>query len=142
MVNGISEMITPEVFKCLYDMGHMDELSIVDANYSASSFSGNLIRLPITDSDRLLYEILKLMPIDEDNEYPLFVFKPDHMDQEDPAVWGAYRTVVDRFYTGIELHQLCRGEFYDRTRRSYATISTQDKRLYANIVIRKGIILA
>lgn len=141
MVNGIAGIITPEVFECLYNMGHMDELSIVDGNYNASALSDRVIRLPCADNDLLLGAILKLIPLDEDNEFPLFVFRPDHADSEVPQAWNDYGEIVLGFYRKMGLHELDREDFYKRTRKSYATICTQDLRLYANIILRKGIIL-
>ena len=35
----ISSLITPEVYEVIFRMGHMDELVIADANYSASALS-------------------------------------------------------------------------------------------------------
>ena len=39
MLMDISSLITPEVYEVIFRMGHMDELVIADANYSASALS-------------------------------------------------------------------------------------------------------
>jgi len=142
MVNGLSEIITPEMFECLYNMGHCDSLAIVDANYCGGSLGKRIIRIPIIDNHKLLYEILKLIPIDEDNENSAFIFKPDHCDTEVPQAWNDYRRIIMDYNKNIELREICRDEFNQRTKESYATICTQDKRLYANIILHKGVILA
>jgi len=142
MVNGLSEIITPEIFQCLYNMGHWDSLAIVDANYCGGSLGKQIIRLPIIDNHKLLYEILKLIPIDDDNENSVFIFKPDHYDKETPQAWDDYRKIINDYDKKIELKEIDRKEFNQRTKESYVTICTQDKRLYANIIIHKGVILA
>ena len=142
MVKGLSEIIIPDVFECLYNMGHWDSLAIVDANYCGGSLGKRIIRLPIIDNHRILYEILKLIPIDEDNEDSVFVFKPDNGDKEAPQAWDDYRKVINDYCKDITLKEIERDEFNQRTKESYVTICTQDKRLYANIIINKGVILA
>ncbi len=141
MVAGISEIITPGIFECLYNMGHLDTLAIVDANYCGDVLGKRVIRLPITKNNELLYEILKLIPLDEDNEKEEYVFKPDHCDTEIPQIWDDYKKAISNYYEDIVLKPIDRDEFNKRTKESYVTICTQDKRLYANIIIHKGVVL-
>jgi len=143
MLINISEIITPELYEVLYKAGHMDEIVIVDANYYANALSNKNIFLPIKDNHNLLEEIIKYFPIDEDKEYPINVFKPDNNDKEEPQVWNDYRLVleVNKDTKKIKINPITREEFYHRTKNAYATIQTLDSRLYANIIIRKGVVL-
>lgn len=41
----------------------------------------------------------------------------------------------------LQLNQIPRQEFYQRTRRAYATIHTTDPRMYAGMMIKKGVVV-
>jgi L-fucose mutarotase/ribose pyranase (RbsD/FucU family) len=43
MLMEISNLITPEIYKVIYRMGHLDELVIADANYSALAMSNKVV---------------------------------------------------------------------------------------------------
>lgn len=142
MLMKISSLITPEVFETIYMMGHMDELVIVDANYSGSELPDKVLFLPVRNNHILLNEILRYFPLDEDEADPVHVFLPDHVDRESPTVWKNYQGIVDECSENkIVLSGLKRQEFYLRVKAAYAIIRTLDQRLYANIIIRKGVVL-
>lgn len=143
MLNNISSLITPDVFRAIYEMGHLDELVLVDANHTASVAGRHVIFHPCTENHLLLDEILKYFPLDVDETHPVNVFLPDHSDQEDPFAWSYYQEILDDLDPSAHftLNTLGREEFNERTRKSYVTIRTLDRRLYSNIIIRKGVIL-
>ena len=143
MLNSISSIITPDVYKIIYSMGHLDELAIVDANFSERNLStSNSIFLPIFDNNILLYELLKYFPLDNDDIDPVYVFDPDFSDTEIPNVWNEYSDTIKEYYNGeITLHKIKRDEFYRKAITSYATIKTLDQQVYANLIIRKGFVL-
>jgi len=143
MLNNISSLITPDLYKAIYEMGHLDELAIVDANQSAQEVSERVIFHQCEENQLLLDEILKYFPLDEDEINPVNVFRPDHVDKEDPFAWSYYQEILDELgsNTHFVLNKLVRKEFNDKVKGAYVTIKTLDKRLYSNIVIRKGVIL-
>ena len=142
MLNNISELITPEIYEVLYHAGHMDEIAIVDTNFSASEMSDDAIFLPVRDNHLLLQEILKYLPIDEDEPNAINVMQPDHGDMEEPQAWSDYREILEVSEVDMDLNTLDREDFYERVRSGHATIRTSDTRLYANIIVRKGVVLA
>ena len=145
MLNNMSSLITPDIYGIIYSMGHMDELTIVDANFSDQKINReNRVFMPISDNSLLLAEILKYFPLDEDEKDPVIVFIPDYEDTETPSSWGDYQQIVDDIYGNgrIAIKPLPRDLFYARAIASYATIKTLDKRVYANIIIRKGFVLS
>ncbi|NJL70922.1 MAG: hypothetical protein HC888_04550 [Candidatus Competibacteraceae bacterium] len=144
MLNGISSLITPEIYRVIYTMGHLDELAIVDGNYGEKYGSkNNRIFHSIQDNNRLLTEILRYLPLDEDERDPVQVFIPDYYDTEDPPAWEIYQKTIDLYYENgrIKINKIGRKEFYGRTSEAYATIKTLDQRPYANIIVRKGFVL-
>jgi L-fucose mutarotase len=139
----ISNLITPEVYDVIYRMGHMDELVIADANYSASALSGRVVLSYAQENHALLAEILKYFPLDDDAEFPINVMTPDHGYVHEPQIWNDYQNVLARTYDSktVLLNRISRQEFYLRTTNAYATIQTSDPRLYADIILKKGVVL-
>ena len=139
----ISNLITPEVYEVIYRMGHMDELVIADANYSASALSGRVVFSHAQENHALLAELLKYFPLDDDEEFPINVMTPDHGYVHEPQIWYDFQNVLARTYNSkkVLLNKISRQEFYLRTRSAYATIQTSDPRLYADIILKKGVVL-
>jgi L-fucose mutarotase len=143
MLMEISNLITPEVYEVIYRMGHMDELVIADANYCASALSVKVVFSYAPENHALLAEILKYFPLDDDEEFPINVMTPDHGYVHEPQIWNDYQNVLARMYDSkkLLLNRISRQEFYLRTKNAYATIQTSDPRLYADIILKKGVVL-
>jgi L-fucose mutarotase len=143
MLIDISKQMIPEVFETIYRMGHRDELVIADANYYASAMSKKLVYSNADNNSELLSAILKYFPLDDDEEFAVNVMTPDHGYTQIPEIWGEYEAVLKKvFYNRtIILNKISRQEFYTRSKNAYATIQTYDLRLYADIIIRKGVVL-
>ena len=124
-------------------MGHMDQLVIADANYLASAVSDRVVYSYLPSNHLLLAELLKYFPLDDDSEFPINVMMPDHGYSHEPEIWNDYRKILSQLDSreGIELHKIPRTEFYDKTKNAYATIQTSDPRLYADIIITKGVVM-
>ena len=142
MLIDISNLITPEVYEIIYRMGHMDELVIADANYSASAVSSRVVYLYASENHVLLAEILKYFPLDDFAAFPVTVMKPDYGFADEPEIWSYYDHVFSTVYKAKkpDLTQIPREAFYERTKRAYATIQTTDPRVYADIILRKGFV--
>ena len=143
MLIDISDLIIPEVFEEIYRMVHRDELIIADANYYASAMSEKIIYSNAFNNAELLSAILKYFPLDDDEEFAVNVMTPDHGYTQIPEIWGEYESVLKKvFYNRIViLNKISRQEFYIRSKNAYATIQTYDPRLYADIIIRKGVVI-
>jgi L-fucose mutarotase len=143
MLMEISSLITPEVYEVICRMGHMDELVIADANYFAPALSGKVVFSYAPENHVLLAEILKYFPLDDDEEFPINVMTPDHVHIHEPQIWNDYQNVLARMYDSKKslLNKISRQEFYLRTKNAYATIQTSDPRLYADIILKKGVVL-
>jgi L-fucose mutarotase len=139
----ISNMITPEIYEVIYRMGHMDELVIADANYLASALSKRVVYSYVPSNHLLLAELLRYLPLDDDSEYPISVMTPDHGYSHDPEIWSDYRKILSRLTDrqAMQLNKISRADFYHKTKNAYATIQTADPRLYADIIITKGVVL-
>lgn len=142
MLMEISNLITPEIYEVIYRMGHLDELVIADANYSALSMSKKIVYSYAPENHKLLAEILKYFPLDADEEFPVTVMSLDHGIFEEPRIWNDYQGVLSKVPSAkpITLNKVSRKEFYQRAGNAYATIQTSDPRAMADIIIRKGFV--
>ena len=141
MLKGIPDIISPELLKVLMEMGHGDELVIADANFPAASTARELIRSDVNEISKLLNAILSLFPLDQYVEYPaaLMAVVPD--DPTKPQNWEAYTNIAKKHepeFQGFEY--LERFAFYERAKNAYAVLSTIDRSLYGNIILKKGVL--
>ena len=64
MLKGIDPLLSPELLTVLAEMGHGDELAIVDANFPAVAMARRLVRVN-APAPGVLRAVLSLLPLDE-----------------------------------------------------------------------------
>ncbi|WP_136683927.1 RbsD/FucU family protein [Falsirhodobacter xinxiangensis] len=138
MLKNVNPLLTGDLLAILSDMGHGDEVVITDANFPADAVAQRLVRLPVSATD-VLDAVLSVIPLDD------FVDAPSAaMDApERPAIYTDFQSAMDASEgrsVGLEL--IDRFEFYDRAKAAYAVIATGERRLYANIILKKGVLRA
>jgi L-fucose mutarotase len=141
MLIGLDPLLGPDLLMALRSMGHGDEIAIVDANYPAASNARRLIRLDGIDATRALKAVLSVLPLDSFVESPAncmqVVGKPDEIP---PAV-AEFQTIVDRLSdVPTRIARIERMAFYSRAATCFTHVATSDRRLYANIILTKGVI--
>lgn len=141
MLKGLDPLLGPDLLQVLRAMGHGDEIVITDANYPSESAGPIVVRLDGQESPRVLDAVLSVMPLDE--------FVPEaawHMQVVgDPTgempIFGLFREIIARREgPKFKLHSLERYAFYERARQAYAVVATGERRLYGNIILKKGIV--
>lgn len=143
MLKGISPAISPEVIKVLMEMGHGDELVIADGNFPAASIAQRLLRADGLGCLIMLDAILSLFPLDQYVEKPVALMAVVADDPYQPVIWEDYLKVVQQYepdFTDFEYME--RSAFYERARKAYAVLATGELALYANIMLKKGVIKA
>ena len=142
MLKGVPAIIPPELLKCLCEMGHGDEFTIGDANFPAHSYCDKIIRMDGHNIPEILDAILKLIPLDQYVDSPITVMRiPEEAGIKDP-ISDEYAKIAAK-YDGREglLEYVERFDFYDRVKgKSLFVIMSGEKALYANVIIRKGVI--
>jgi L-fucose mutarotase len=140
MLKGINPLLGPELLRTLRAMGHGDEIAIVDANYPAETDAKQLIRMDGNNAVELLDAILSVMPID--TFVPEAVFRPAAMG--DPkrveAVHKDFAKTLARHEPKQRIVPLAGQDFYDRVKACFAVVASGERRLYGNIVLKKGVI--
>jgi L-fucose mutarotase len=141
MLKGIPPIISPELLKVLTEMGHGDEIVLADANFPAVSNAQRLIRADGHNIPSLLQAILRLFPLDTYVQSATAVMEVVPGDTYKPVIWEEYRQILKT--SGEKFHDfeyVERFAFYDRARQAYAIVATGEGSLYANIILKKGVI--
>lgn len=142
MLKGIPSILTPELLKILMEMGHGDELVIGDGNFPAASMAQRLVRCDGHPVPPLLDAVLRLFPLDTFVDSPVALMAVVGGGSDEPPVWQTYRDIIatrSPDATGIELVE--RFAFYERAKRAYAIVASGESALYANVILKKGVVV-
>ena len=140
MLKNIPPILGPDLLGILRAMGHGDEIAIVDANYPADSAGPALIRLDGISATDVLDAVLTLMPLDDFvDEAAICMQVVGDAGKREP-VMDEFDSIVRRHEPKMTLSSMERFAFYDRVSKGYAIIQTGERRLYGNILLKKGII--
>jgi L-fucose mutarotase len=143
MLKGVPSIISPELLKTLMEMGHGDELVIGDGNFPAASVARRLIRADGHGGPELLEAILTLFPLDTFVEHPVALMAVVPGDPTQPLIWEEYRRIIRRHEPGFKDFELVeRFAFYERARAAYAVLASGEAALYANLILKKGVLKA
>lgn len=144
MLKGISPVISPELLKALAEMGHGDELVIADGNFPCHSVGKNsvVIRADGHGVPEILDAVLKLIPLDTYTEKPVALMEVVKGDTcSTPEIWKVYDELLTKHepsHHDIEYTE--RFAFYERAKNAYLIIATGEKAIYANILLKKGVV--
>lgn len=140
MLKGISPIISPELLKILMEMGHGDEITIGDGNFPAASMGKRVVRLDGHGVPEVLDAILKLFPLDTYVEKPVGLMQVVPGDNVDPVIWKEYERVIRENEGEKAIEYIERFAFYERAKQSYCVVATGESALYANIILKKGVV--
>ena len=141
MLKNIPSIISPELLKILHEMGHSDEIVIGDGNFPAASNAKRLVRADGHGVPELLDAILKLLPLDTYVDAPVMLMQVTPGDNVDPVIWKEYRKIVDAHQDNVKFEEIERFAFYERARKAYAIVATGESALYANVILKKGVVI-
>lgn len=121
-------------------MGHGDEIALVDANYPAQDHARRLVRADGHGVLALLEAILPLFPIDTDT--PAAIFRASL--RNDPAQADEIHHKIDALCAslkpGFTVEAMTGAALYPRIRSAHTIVATGEAALYANVILRKGVI--
>ena len=141
MLKGIPTILSPDLMKILMEMGHGDELVLADANFPAASHAQRLIRCDGHNIPNLLKAILHVYPLDTYVAQPAGLMAVVPGDPVKPVIWETYRQLLNEAeQKTIEIEMIERFAFYERAKKAYAIVATGETALYANIILKKGVV--
>lgn len=121
-------------------MGHGDEVVIADANFPSHAISQNVVRADGISGTALLEAILSLFPLDTYSENQVFLMEVVPGDDYKPEIWEEYKAILKNSGEMHEIGYIERFAFYERAKTSYAVIASGEEALYANIILKKGVV--
>ncbi|WP_099221754.1 RbsD/FucU family protein [Listeria costaricensis] len=141
MLKGIPAVLSPELLRALAEMGHGDELVIADGNYPCHTHGQQVIRADGLGTCDLLAAILVLLPLDTYTDGAAFTLMQPVPGDDAPGIWRRYREILaDSTAENRTVDCLERFDFYERSRNSYLIVATSETALYANIILKKGVV--
>lgn len=140
MLKKVPGVISPELLKILCEMGHGDEIVLGDGNFPSASCARILARADGIGTLRLLDAILQLFPLDSFVRNPVNLMQKVPGDKSDVTIWDEYKKIIEKYDKDAGIGFLERFEFYERTKKAYAVVATGESALYANIILKKGVI--
>ena len=141
MLKGIPSVLSPELLKILMEMGHGDEIVIGDGNFPASSVANRLVRLDGHKVPEILGAVMKFFPLDTYTENPVSLMDIVPGDDVQPVIWNEYKKIISNYEPeNCKIEYIERFEFYERAKKAYAVIATGETEIYANIILKKGVI--
>lgn len=141
MLKGISKILSPELLAILMEMGHGDELVIGDGNFPAAAYAQRLVRADGHNVPELLEAILKLYPLDPYVKSAVSLMEVVPGDPVKTPIWDQYREIVKKYEPKAEFENIERFAFYERAKKAYAIVATGESALYANIILKKGVVV-
>ena len=145
MLKGIPQILSPELLKVLFEMGHSDRLVISDGNFPAESMGKDaiVIRCDGHGVPEILDAILQVFPLDTYVEKPANLMQVMDGDDVETPIWDTYKEIIAKHDErgGDAVGNIERFAFYDEAKTAYAIIATSEKALYANIMLQKGVVV-
>ena len=141
MLKNIPKIISPALLKILCEMGHGDEIVIADGNFPAETYGQRVVRADACGGVEMLDAVLSLMPLDTYAEENFLLMNTTQGDPT-PCIWSEYEKVALSRDDHCKAGKLERFDFYERAKRAYAVIATGEGAVYANIILKKGVVKA
>ncbi|WFP62658.1 MULTISPECIES: RbsD/FucU domain-containing protein [unclassified Mesorhizobium] len=140
MLKGIDPILSPDLLHALRSMGHGHEIAIVDANYPCDD-DAHIIRLDGVLGTRILEAVLSVMPLESrDSEAACRMIVEGNPETELP-IFGEFLDIVARHSDRpLSLAPITPDEFKQRAKSGFAIILSGDRRLYGNILLKKGVV--
>ncbi|MBO5007870.1 MAG: L-fucose mutarotase [Clostridia bacterium] len=138
MLKGIPSILSPELLKIMMEMGHGDEIVIGDGNFPGASVNDRCVRCDGHGVPELLEAMLKLFPLDT-YQKPVYLMQKTPGDTVETPIWDEYAKII-KPYTDEQMIEVERFEFYERAKKTYAVVMTGESALYANIILKKGVV--
>ena len=140
MLKGLDPILSPELLSTLRAMGHGDEIAIVDGNYPGVEHARRLVRLDGVALIPALNAILSVLPVDDFVEDA--IFRSTYRQERDrlEPVHEEIIACCARHAPSRAVVPLVGADFYNRVRAAHTLVQTSEPRLYANVILRKGVI--
>jgi L-fucose mutarotase len=140
MLIGIPPLLGPDFLATLRAMGHGDEIAIVDGNYPALDHARRLVRADGHELLAVAEAVLTVMPLDRAVPAALFRASLNNDPLQAADIHRRIDALFARMAPGMTVVPLSGEALYPRIRAAHAIVATSETALFANVILRKGVI--
>jgi L-fucose mutarotase len=140
MLIGLPPILGPDLLFTLRSMGHGDEIALVDGNYPAQDHARRLIRADGHGLIALLEAILVVLPLDKDTPHAIFRASRNGDVTLRAPIHDVIEAVCAEHKPGYGVAALGGADLYPRIRAAHTIVATSEHELFANVILRKGVI--
>lgn len=141
MLKNIPKIMSPELLKILMEMGHGDEIVLADGNFPAETIGQRVVRCDGHGVTELLDAVMQFLPLDAYTDKPVMLMEVVKGDPVVPTIWEDYKAVINKYEPeNCKIEMIERFDFYERAKKAYAVVATGEEAIYANIILKKGVV--
>ncbi|MES0884193.1 L-fucose mutarotase [Roseibium sp. SCP14] len=141
MLRNIDPILSPDLLYALRAMGHGDEIVLADANFPGESLGPTCIRADGSTASEILQAVLSVMPLDIYVPDPALTMQVVGDPDAIPEAVADFQNIIDKTADNpTQIQTLERFAFYERAATAFAIVQTGERRLYGNIILKKGVI--
>ena len=142
MLKNVNKLLSPELLKILSEMGHGDEIVIADANFPSAKLNERVVRADGISGTDMLNAVMSVFPLDTYSEenFVLMQLVSSDVGKVNPVIWKEYEKIANAHDDNVRMGNIERFAFYERTKDAYCVIATGESAIYANIILKKGVI--
>ncbi len=142
MLKKIPAIIPPDLMKIMMEMGHGNEIVFADGNFPAADYAQRLVRCDGHTVTELLEAIMPFFPLDTYVKAPIGLMQVVSGDDVVPVIWETYKDIISKNEGKLpEIDYIERFAFYERAKKAYAIVATSEGALYANLILKKGVVV-
>ncbi len=145
MLKTIHPLLNADVLYALRQMGHGDDLVIADTNFPSEALAlettfGRILRID-ADAPTVVRAVLSQFPLDTFVDHPAQRMEVVGKPSELLPVHVEVQQQIDAAEDGkFKLGGVERFAFYERAKKSYAVIQTNERRFYGCFIFKMGVI--
>lgn len=141
MLRNIDPLLSPDLLHALRSMGHGDDIVIADANFPGSSVGPECLRADGSSAGDILRAVLSVMPLDNFVPDPALTMQVVGNPEAVPEAVADFQSIIHQTADNpVEIQSLERFAFYERASQAFVIVQTGERRLYGNIILKKGVI--
>ncbi len=141
MLRNIDPILSPDFLHALRAMGHGDDIVLADANFPAEALGPRCIRADGADTNAVLRAVLSVMPLDTYVEDPALSMQVVGDPAAVPGAVHDFQQIIDTVADSPRpIQSLERFAFYTRAATAFAVVQTGERRLYGNLILKKGVV--
>ena len=90
----------------------------------------------------MLVAVLSLIPLDTYSNPNMILMQLMQCDEGkiNPVIWKEYEKIAEKHDKNVKIGNIDRFSFYERAKTAFAVIATGEEAVYANIILKKGVI--